>query len=63
MNHNSVKCDICKIDIRRSSYSRHSKSKMPWDIISQNKVINPQRNPIKRVVKTILKYLIQKMRI
>ena len=52
MKHNRVRCDICKNDIHRASYSRHLKSKKHLENISQNKVIVPRKKPIKRVVET-----------
>ena len=27
MIHNNVRCEVCKIDVHRASYSRHLKSK------------------------------------
>ena len=51
MKYNSVRCDVCKIDIHRVSYSRHFKKKKHLENIQQNKVIIPRKKPIKRVVK------------
>ena len=48
MKNNSVRCDICKIDIHRASYSTHLKSKKHLENITQNNVIVPKRNPIER---------------
>ena len=51
MKHNRVTCDFCKIDIHRTSMSRHLKSKKHLENISQNKVIIPKKNPLKGNVK------------
>ena len=50
MKYNRVRCDTCKIDIHRATYARHFKSKKHLQNISQNKIINPKKSPIKRVV-------------
>ena len=50
MKENRVRCDICKIDIHRASYARHLKSKMQLENLTQNNVIIPRKNPIKRIV-------------
>ena len=55
MEYNRVRCDICKIDIHRASYSRNLKSKKHSENMSQNKVIIPRKNPMKRVVKEVFK--------
>ena len=51
MKYNRVRCDDCKNEIHRASYSRHLKSKKHSENIKQNKVFFPRNNPIKRVVK------------
>ena len=51
LKYKRVRCDICKIDIHRTSYSRHLKSMKHLEKISQNKVVVPRRNPMKRVVR------------
>ena len=50
MKHNSSRCDVCKDDIHRASYSRHLKSKKHLESTSQNETIIVKKNPIKRVV-------------
>ena len=55
VKHNSIRCDNCKIDIHRASYSRHSKSKKHLEKKSQNKVIIPKKNPTERLVKEVIK--------
>ena len=55
MDCNRVRCDNCKIDVQRASYSRHLKSKKHLENMSQNKVISPRKNPTKRVVKEVIK--------
>ena len=52
MKNNRVRCDDCKIDIHRALRSRHEKNKKHLGNISQNKVIVPRKNPIKRVLET-----------
>ena len=46
MKTKSVRCDICKIDILKVSYSRHWKSKKRLENIQQNKVNTLRTNPI-----------------
>ena len=55
MKQNSIRSDVCKTDIHGASYSRHLESKKHLENISQNKVIVPKKNPIKRVVKEEIK--------
>ena len=43
MKHNRVRCDICKIDIHRASYTRHLKSKKHLETLSVKKVIVPRK--------------------
>ena len=50
-----VRCDFSKIDIHRASFSRHSKSKKHLENMTQNNVVVPWNNPIKRVVKEGIK--------
>ena len=47
---NRVRCDICKIDIHKTSYSRHLKREKRSENTTQKNVIVPRKNPIKRVV-------------
>ena len=39
----SVRCDVCKNDIHRVSYSRHLKSKKHLESVQQNKVNFPRK--------------------
>ena len=55
MKNNSVRCDVCKIDLHRGSYSRHLKSKKHMENMTQSKVIIPKKNWIKRIVKEEIK--------
>ena len=55
MKYNRVRCDIWKIDIHRTSYSKHLKTKKHLEIISQIRVFIPRKNPKKRVVKEDIK--------
>ena len=51
MKHYREKCGLWEIDIHRAPHSRHLKSKKHLENMAQSKVIVPQKNPIKRVVK------------
>ena len=53
--YNRVRCDICKNDIHRASYSRHLESKEHLEKKPQSKVIIPRKNQIKRVVEEGIK--------
>ena len=55
MKHNSVRCDNCKINIHRASYSGHLKSKKLLEKIQQNTVNTPRKEPMKTVVKEVIK--------
>ena len=55
MKYNRVKCDICKTDIHRASYSRHLKSENHLENISQNEASIPRKNSTKQVVKKHIK--------
>ena len=50
MKHDRVRCDFCKIDNHRDSYSRHLKRRKHLEFISQHKVIVPRKYLINRVV-------------
>ena len=50
MKYNRVRCDNCKIDVHRTSNSRHSNCKKHLENFTQNKEIIPRKNSIKRVV-------------
>ena len=43
MKHNRMSCDVCKIDIRRASYSRDLKCRKHLENKQQNKVIFPRK--------------------
>ena len=43
MKHDSARCEDCKIDLHRDSYSWHLKSKKHLEIMTQNKVIIPKK--------------------
>ena len=51
MEYNRVRCDICRIDTHRASYSRYLKIKKHLESMSQNIVNIPRKKPKKRVVK------------
>ena len=53
MKHNFVRCDVCKIDIHRASYSRQSKSKKRLKNISQNKAIVPRKQVVREENKVL----------
>ena len=55
IKNNSVRCDICKNDTYRASYSRHLKSKNHLENIQQNNVNTPRKNPTKSEVKGVIK--------
>ena len=47
---NIVRCNICRIDTHRASYSRRLKSKKHFENIAQNKVIITKKKPIEEVI-------------
>ena len=47
MDCNRIRCDICKIESHRVSYSRHLKRKKHLIKMSQNKVFISRKNPTK----------------
>ena len=51
----AVRCDNCKIDFHRTSYSLYLKNKKHLKIIQQNEVFIFRRNPIKRIEKKNIK--------
>ena len=61
---NSRRCDVCKIDVHRASYSKHLISKKNFEKIRQNEIIIPEwlfkeeQTPIKKKIKkhTTLKH-------
>ena len=55
MNYNRIRYDFCNSDIHTASYSRHLKSKKHLEIMTQNVVSSPRKNPIKTVVKEDIK--------
>ena len=57
MNNNSSRCDVCKIDIHRASYSRHLKSKKHLESTSQNEIIIPKKIQSKELYENKTKYL------
>ena len=60
---NRVRCEIYKIDFHRTSYARHLKCEKHLDNMLEKRAIIPRKNPVKRIEKKILKYLIQKLKI
>ena len=55
MKNSRVKCDICKIEIHRASYSRHLKSEKHLEKIKENKVTFAWKSPMKRALKEKIK--------
>ena len=49
LKYNRVRCDNCKIDFHRASYTRHLKSKKHLENMTQNKVIIPRKQVVKKV--------------
>ena len=54
MKHKSVRCDVCKIDIHRASYTRQLGSKKHLENISQNKAIVPRKQVVREENKVLV---------
>ena len=53
---NSRRCDICDVDVHRSSYNKHLRSKKRLENEKQNEMIIPEwlfREPIEKKIKKI----------